>query len=159
MRYWPQDKTVLCPFCRQRIDAFGFYAQHYFECKERVMLVGDKSFHQMVKEKKGHYMTQAQMEKHLNSLQEAERAVRAAGQAEYAHEDSNAFRNFESLAKELNLPREKVLWIYLRKHMDGILAHLNGHRSQREPVHGRIMDARMYLALLDGMLTEDEEGL
>lgn len=85
-----------------------------------------------------------------------ESETREAGQLEYAHENNNAFRNFENLARELGLDRKTVLWIYLRKHLDGILAHINGHVSQREPVQGRIKDARVYLCLLRGMIDEDQ---
>lgn len=84
-------------------------------------------------------------------IQPAECQVREQGQAEYAHDTTNAFANFDRLAVELNLTREQVLWIYLRKHLDGILSHINGNRSQREDVRGRIKDARLYLALLWGM--------
>jgi hypothetical protein len=100
-------------------------------------------------------MTKAEMAKYLLHLQEIEREVREAGQKEYAHGEENAFSNFERLATELSISREHVLWIYLRKHLDGILAHINGHRSQRESIEGRIKDARMYLALLSGMFAED----
>lgn len=84
------------------------------------------------------------------------RAVREAGQAEYAHADDTPFRNFETLAGELSMDRQEVLWIYLRKHMDGILAHIRGHKSQRENVSGRIKDAIMYLMILHAMNLEED---
>lgn len=90
----------------------------------------------------------------LEEIQREERAVREDGQREYAHDESNAFRNFEQAGIELGIPREQVLWILLKKHLDGILAWIRGHRSQREDVRGRIKDARMYLALLWGMAAE-----
>lgn len=83
--------------------------------------------------------------------------AREAGQKEYAHDSENAFGNFERLAKELDLPREKVLWIFFKKHLDGILSHIKGHRSQREPVEGRIKDAIVYLILLQGMVEDDRD--
>ena len=82
--------------------------------------------------------------------------LREAGQREYAHNEDNVHANFERLGAELRLPREEVLWIYLRKHLDGILAWIKGHTSQRESVHGRIRDAIVYLCLLDAMATDDE---
>lgn len=95
--------------------------------------------------------------KHLEGIFDRLRAVREAGQKEYAHgATDNAFNNFERNAAELGIPREKVLWIFAMKHKDGILAYLNGHRSQRESVHERIKDLMLYLALLDGMIAEDE---
>jgi hypothetical protein len=90
----------------------------------------------------------------LLSIQEQERAVRAAGQAEYAHRDDNCFDNFDRAALQLNLSRERVLAVFALKHWDGIIAHINGHTSQREDVRGRIKDLRLYLALLWGMLDE-----
>jgi hypothetical protein len=92
-------------------------------------------------------------------IQHAERAVREHGQKEYAHEEDNCFANFERIGKALGLSREEVLMIYLLKHMDGIVAHIRGHRSQREDIRGRIKDARMYLALLWGMVEEDESRI
>ena len=47
--------------------------------------------------------------------------------------------------------------VYLLKHIDGINAYIDGHKSQRETVEGRITDAIVYLFLLHSMLTEDEE--
>jgi|TARA_R110000824_G_scaffold38267_9_gene117072 hypothetical protein len=41
--------------------------------------------------------------------------------------------------------------------MDGIIAHVEGHDSQREEVTGRITDAIVYLCLLWGM-TEDDKS-
>ena|SRR2546428_6381543 len=99
-------------------------------------------------------MTQEQMANIMELMANEEQQTRAAGQKEYAHGD--AFGNFNRLASSLNMDRKTVLWVYLQKHLDGILAYLNGHKSQREDVRGRIMDARVYLALLRGMIEEDE---
>lgn len=85
------------------------------------------------------------------------RLLRNAGQKEYAHEDDNAFRNFEAVGKYLGIPREKVLLVYAIKHLDGVTAFVNGHRSQREPVQGRIQDLIVYLCLLYAMIEEDTQ--
>ena len=81
--------------------------------------------------------------------------TREDGQAEYAHDLDNAFANFERVGKYLREDRKKVLMTYLLKHIDGITAAVNGHMSQREPVQGRIMDAIVYLCLLEGMFEEE----
>lgn len=86
-------------------------------------------------------------------------ALGEQGQKEYAHDEQNALANFERLASELEIPREKVLWIYFRKHLDGIKAHINGFTSQREPVQGRIKDAIVYLMLLYCMVEDNEKIL
>lgn len=99
-------------------------------------------------------MTLEQMAQVMEKMVEEERDTRAAGQKEYAHGD--AFGNFNRLAQQLKIDRKMVLWIYFMKHIDGILAYINGHKSQREDVRGRIKDARVYLTLLRGMIEEDE---
>ena len=101
-------------------------------------------------------MTRDQLAEHMEMLFEECQWLRAQGQKEYAHADDNPFRNFEALGDDLNLPREKVLWVYLKKHLDGILAWINGHRSQRESVKGRIKDAIVYLVILDAMGSDSE---
>jgi hypothetical protein len=87
--------------------------------------------------------------------------LRAAGQAEYAHDSENAMRNFESVAEYVGSTREAALLTYLIKHFDGIAAYVKGHRSQRESVKGRINDAIVYLILLKAMAIENDahEGL
>jgi hypothetical protein len=102
-------------------------------------------------------MTKDQFAEFLLEVQAQESQVRQAGQKEYAHDDNNAFSNFERLALDLGISREMVLWVYLKKHLDGILAYINGHRSQRESIDQRIKDARMYLALLWGMTRERDD--
>ena len=82
--------------------------------------------------------------------------TRDAGQREYAQSEDNVFANFDRVAKAINSTREKVLMVYLLKHIDGISAHIKGHKSQREDVTGRLTDAMVYLLLLWGMIEEDE---
>ena len=42
--------------------------------------------------------------------------------------------------------------VYLLKHIDGISSYIEGHKSQRENVSGRITDAIVYLFLLWAMI-------
>ena len=80
--------------------------------------------------------------------------MRDAGQKEYARSENNVFANFERISNTLSISKEKVLMTYFLKHIDGIVAHLEGHKSQRESVQGRITDALVYLTLLWGMTNE-----
>ena len=80
--------------------------------------------------------------------------TRKAGQEEYARETKNVFANFERVGNNLNINRKKVLLVYLLKHIDGICAYVDGHKSQREDVRGRITDVIVYLCLLWGMIDE-----
>lgn len=84
------------------------------------------------------------------------RKLRAAGQAEYAGGEGTAFGNFERLGAELDMPRESILWVYAKKHADGIASWLRGHKSQREDVRGRINDLIVYLLLLRCMIDDGE---
>lgn len=83
------------------------------------------------------------------------RALREAGQKEYAHDDGNAFANFEADAAAFGLSREVALLVFGGKHWRGIQSWARGHRSQREDVRGRINDLIVYLCLLRGMIEED----
>lgn len=93
----------------------------------------------------------------LHSIQSHEIEVCHQGQAEYANDPDNVFANFDRISTQLGLTREQVLLVYALKHWDGIVSYVNGHRSQREDIRGRIKDLRMYLALLWGMVEESGE--
>lgn len=79
-----------------------------------------------------------------------------AGQAEYAHDDTDAFANFNRAELLTGVSRVKVLMVYFQKHYDGVISYLNGHKSQREDVRGRINDMIVYMCLLRGMIDEVE---
>ena len=83
--------------------------------------------------------------------------MRAAGQKEYARKTSNACANFERVGENLGIDKKKVLLVYLLKHIDGVCSYVQGHKSQREDVRGRITDVIVYLCLLWGMVIEDEK--
>lgn len=95
----------------------------------------------------------------LNDIQTLEKSVREDGQKEYSRDESNVFANFDRVAADLSLDRKQVLLVYALKHWDGIKAYVNGHKSQREDVRGRLKDLRMYLALLWGMIEEEESNV
>ena len=82
--------------------------------------------------------------------------TRDAGQKEYAQDEDNVFANFERISNILEISREKVLMVYLLKHIDGISAYIKGHKSQREDVTGRLTDAPVYLMLLWSMIIESK---
>ena len=74
---------------------------------------------------------------------------------EYTVGTGQKFKNFESVGERLGLSAERVLLVYLLKHMDSIRNYvLSGVESSDEPIMGRIMDARNYLLLLGGMIEE-----
>jgi hypothetical protein len=93
----------------------------------------------------------------MDSIFKEVQQTREEGQDEYAHDSNNAFANFDRIGSRTNQTRENVLLTYLLKHTDGIIAHINGHTSQREDVRGRIKDCIVYLCLLWGMVNTSEE--
>lgn len=98
------------------------------------------------------------MSRVFEDLQRIELKLREAGQAEYAHSE-DTLSNFKRAARAVGVSPEEVLLIFLLKHIDGITSFIGGHKSQRESVIGRILDARVYLALLAGMVCEDNPTL
>lgn len=101
-------------------------------------------------------MTRDEMQNVMQKVFAECQALCEAGQKEYAHREENAFANFERVAERNHISREKVLLVYMEKHLDGIHSYVNGHRSQRESVTGRINDMIVYLCLLRGMVSEGD---
>lgn len=83
--------------------------------------------------------------------------MRDSGQKEYARKSDDVHANFKRVGEYLNLPAEKTLMVYLLKHIDGIAAYIDGHKSQREAVEGRITDAIVYLFLLYGLVVDEDK--
>jgi hypothetical protein len=65
--------------------------------------------------------------------------------------------NFKRLANELGIDAKKVLWVYLKKHLDSISNYIKEGKVYTEPIQGRIMDARVYLMLLRGLIEEEQK--
>ena len=74
--------------------------------------------------------------------------LRKGGQQEYAQDLNNVFANFQRVADDVDITVDKAIWVYMRKHIDGIKSHIKGHTSQRESIDGRIGDLITYLKLL-----------
>ena len=83
--------------------------------------------------------------------------TRDNGQKEYAHDNDNVFANFDRVSNCLDISPEKAIMVYLLKHIDGISAYVQGHKSQREDVSGRITDAIVYLFLLWAMIDGEKD--
>lgn len=103
-------------------------------------------------------MSKSHFEALLVTIQKEERETREAGQNEYARDIQDAFGNFNRLSTLLGVDRKFILAVYAGKHWDGILSYISGNKSQREDVRGRIKDLRLYLALLWGMIEEEENS-
>ena len=104
------------------------------------------------REKEEKKISKADMSRIMNTIMDRVEEARDGGQDEYARDTENAFANFERISSWTKIQREKVLMIYLMKHIDGIMSWVDGNESQREDVTGRITDAVTYLCLLWGMV-------
>ncbi len=102
-------------------------------------------------------MSRKEMAKLIDEIIELVKFTRDAGQDEYARDLDNAFANFERVALFTGTTREKALLTYMIKHLDGLCAYADGHRSQREDVRGRITDIIVYCFLLWGMVEDNEK--
>ena len=103
-------------------------------------------------------MTRTEAIEKIYIMQEVETNLFDNGQDDYARDMENVFGNFNRLAEMLHLTPESILMVYAVKHLDGVLAWVNGHDSGRESVKGRINDLRVYLAILSMMVDAYENA-
>jgi len=102
-------------------------------------------------------MNRLQMEEIMERIINLVSDTREAGQNEYARDSENVFANFERVASFTKTTREKALLTYMIKHIDGLCAYADGHRSQREDVRGRLTDIIVYAMLFWGMVESNEK--
>lgn len=93
------------------------------------------------------FMSRAEANVSVQKMLKKEFVLWQSGQKEYAR-SPNIFANFTRLAENLDMSPEQILTVYAVKHLDGIISWVNGHKSQREDVRGRINDLRVYLSIL-----------
>ncbi len=97
-------------------------------------------------------MTFEDFDKLLDKMIAEEREIGQTKAIEYTQGDR--LDNFKRLAKELGISPDKVLWVYLKKHLDSIANYIKTGVVLSEPIEGRIKDARVYLSLLRGLIEE-----
>ena len=103
-------------------------------------------------------MNRNEMESIMKRIINIVSETRDAGQTEYARDTDNVFANFERVASFTKSTREKALLTYMIKHIDGLCAYADGHKSQREDVRGRLTDIIVYAMLFWGMVEDNEKG-
>ena len=105
-------------------------------------------------------MTYEDFDKLLDVMNKEECGIGDTKAREYTQGDR--LDNFKRLAKELGLTSKQILWVYLKKHLDSIANYIRIDADCKEgeapalsePIEGRIMDARVYLSLLRGLIEE-----
>lgn len=73
--------------------------------------------------------------------------------------DTDQLANFKRQAEELFMTPEKVLMVYLNKHLDAIKSYVKTQVVLSEPIEGRIDDAILYLILLKGIVADGRSQL
>ena len=101
-------------------------------------------------------MTKTEFDKLSNKIWESIMTTRNQGQNEYARTETDVLANFKRIGEWKNETQESVLLTFMLKHIDGIIAYVNGYKSQREDIRGRITDIIVYCMLLWSMVEEHD---
>ena len=102
-------------------------------------------------------MNRKDFDKLTNEIWESIMTTRNQGQNEYARTETDVLANFKRIGNWKDETQESVLMTYMLKHVDGIMAYIEGHVSQRENIRGRITDIMVYCMLLWAMVEESED--
>lgn len=100
----------------------------------------------------------------LDRMIAEERGIGHTKAREYTQGDR--LDNFKRIAAETGITSKQALWVYLKKHIDSIANYIKASADcmpgdqpkLSEPIEGRIMDARVYLSLLRGLIEEEKHG-
>lgn len=96
-------------------------------------------------------MSFSDFDRHFEDLVEEIRGLSGSKGKEYAN-GADRFGNFNRLQSRIGIDAPRVCYTFLTKHLDGIEQYLKTGEVYSEAIHGRICDAMLYLALLDGLL-------
>lgn len=111
-------------------------------------------------------MNNEQFNEMVKQMIEEESAVGKSKGVEYVVNDDR-LDNFKRIGAETKCPHCKkplgakiVWWIYFKKHIDSILSFIKrGKVLSEESIEGRIMDSRVYLSLLRGIIQEERDNV
>ena len=101
-------------------------------------------------------MTFDDFDRILDKMYAEEKQIAATKGKEYTQGDR--LDNFKRIGMELGISPKKVLWVYLKKHFDSIAAYICNEKTLSEPIESRILDARVYLCLLRGLIEEENNS-
>lgn len=101
-------------------------------------------------------MTYEDFEKLHHTMVQEEFAVGRAKGIEYGLGDDR-LSNFKRQAAYIGLTPLQVWYVYFMKHIDAITFFIKSGGVKSESIESRIMDARVYLALLRALVDESVE--
>lgn len=104
-------------------------------------------------------MNKIEFRKHMQGIYDELVKLSTTKGEEYTQRDTDALENFKRVGKQLNLPPDKILMVYLQKHLDAISSYIKTGTVLSEPIQGRIHDAILYLMLLSAMIEELDKTL
>lgn len=75
---------------------------------------------------------------------------------EYSRGEEDVNSNFKRAGQDIGLTPIKILYVYLKKHLDSIAYYVKtGQTKSNEPIQGRIGDAIDYLLILASLIEEE----
>lgn len=102
-------------------------------------------------------MTNKEFYELLTGMTKEEEQTMISKGKEYTMSSDDKLKNFKLVGDMLGISPLKVAAIYWLKHIFSIINYIKtGTVSSSEPIEGRIMDARNYLALIRGIIEEKE---
>jgi len=100
-------------------------------------------------------MTTDQFYKMFEIMHQNELEVMIGKGKEYTIGSDDKLANFKDVARQSGLKPIQVWQVYFLKHIASICNYVkDGVEASDEPISGRILDARNYLALLQGLIDE-----
>lgn len=94
----------------------------------------------------------------LKKMVAEEETVMVSKGKEYTIGSDDKLKNFKDVAQRLGLHPMQVWSVYFHKHIASIDNYIkDGIEASNEGIEGRIMDARNYLALLAGLVSEHKQ--
>jgi hypothetical protein len=95
----------------------------------------------------------------VEKLMEQEKALLQTKGEEYTNANPDRLSSFKEIGAALGISPTVVCLVFMYKHWNAVLSYARtGHVKSNESIHGRIMDLRVYFGLLDGLVTEAEQG-
>ena len=101
-------------------------------------------------------MNRQDFERLLIDLNESELAINRSKGEEYCQKDSDALKNFKRNGERLGIDPILVCSLYLFKHVDWLETYIKTREEGSEGIKSRILDLRLYLALLYALIAEGD---
>lgn len=104
-------------------------------------------------------MTKSDFARMLTDMEAEERNIVVTKGSEYTHGHDDRLVSFKETARFSGVEPLQVCMIYLNKHYQGLANFVKtGNVLSDEDVYSRIMDLRVYLALMRALIQEERES-